>query len=103
MSKPILYTFQMSVWAAVPELALYVSILFPTGSYNVFTMIRISHRVELGYTDEDVEKKVINLVEGANFSPVFLEIVRSRAFPHASKPMLHLESQGNSAYSGGGR
>ncbi|KAG2129951.1 hypothetical protein DEU56DRAFT_489271 [Suillus clintonianus] len=52
MSKPILYTFGHSVWAAAPELAL----------------------IELGYTQDDVEKKVVNLAEGENFAPAFLDI-----------------------------
>ncbi|KAG0709049.1 hypothetical protein DFH29DRAFT_890302 [Suillus ampliporus] len=52
MSKPVLYTFRHSVWAAVPELAL----------------------IELGYTQDDIEKKVVNLVEGENFAPAFLKI-----------------------------
>lgn len=52
MSKPILYTFGPSVWAAVPELAL----------------------IELEYTQDDVEKKVVNLAEGENFAPAFLKI-----------------------------
>ncbi|KAG1773143.1 hypothetical protein EDD22DRAFT_965494 [Suillus occidentalis] len=52
MSKPVLYTFAPSVWAAVPELAL----------------------IELEYTQDDVEKKVVNLAEGENFAPAFLKI-----------------------------
>ncbi|KAG2350565.1 hypothetical protein BDR05DRAFT_899672, partial [Suillus weaverae] len=52
MSKPILYTFGPSVWAAVPELAL----------------------IELGYAQDDIEKKVVNLAEGENFAPAFLKI-----------------------------
>ncbi|KAH7924867.1 hypothetical protein BV22DRAFT_1065965 [Leucogyrophana mollusca] len=52
MSKPVLYTFGASVWAAAPELAL----------------------IELGYTDDKIIKKVVNLVEGENFAPSFLNI-----------------------------
>ncbi|KAG2149816.1 hypothetical protein BD769DRAFT_1649208 [Suillus cothurnatus] len=52
MSKPILYTFSSYVWAAVPELAL----------------------IELGYAQNDIKKKVVNLVEGEKFSPAFLRI-----------------------------
>ncbi|KAG2117790.1 uncharacterized protein F5147DRAFT_750526 [Suillus discolor] len=52
MSNPILYTFGPSVWASVPELAL----------------------IELGYDQEDIEKKVMNLAEGENFAPAFLKI-----------------------------
>lgn len=31
--------------------------------------------VELDYTDRDIEKSIINLAEGENFNPFFLEIV----------------------------
>ncbi|KAJ3528655.1 hypothetical protein NM688_g7966 [Phlebia brevispora] len=48
-SKPVLYTFGLSVWSAVPELAVQ----------------------ELGL---EVDKKIINVVEGENFSPEFLKI-----------------------------
>ncbi|TFK46409.1 hypothetical protein OE88DRAFT_1707598 [Heliocybe sulcata] len=52
MSQATLYTFGMSVWAAVPELAL----------------------AELGYTDEQVASKIVNLAEGENFKPSFLKL-----------------------------
>jgi hypothetical protein len=29
----------------------------------------------LGYTQDDVEKRVVNLAEGENFAPAFLKIV----------------------------
>ncbi|KAI0762916.1 hypothetical protein C8Q74DRAFT_188390 [Fomes fomentarius] len=61
MSKPVFYTFQASVWAAAAELAIN----------------------ELGYTDETIETKVINLAEGANFAPEFLKIN-----PHGTLPTL---------------
>ncbi|KIM85418.1 hypothetical protein PILCRDRAFT_778214 [Piloderma croceum F 1598] len=59
MSKPVLYTYSMSVWAAVPELAL----------------------IELGYTEKDVEKKTVNLREGENFNPAFLKINPNATVP----------------------
>ncbi|KDQ59651.1 hypothetical protein JAAARDRAFT_33221 [Jaapia argillacea MUCL 33604] len=65
MSKGTLYTFNLSVWSAVPELAL----------------------VELGYTDADITKKVVNLVEGENFAPAFLKIN-----PKATLPTLQAAS-----------
>ncbi|KAG9314523.1 hypothetical protein JVU11DRAFT_5320 [Chiua virens] len=52
MSKPVLYTFPLSVWASVPELAIR----------------------ELGYTPDDIERKIIDLVQGENFAPAFLNI-----------------------------
>ncbi|TBU35169.1 hypothetical protein BD309DRAFT_977667 [Dichomitus squalens] len=61
MSKPVFYTFGLSVWAAAPELAI----------------------AELGYPDDAIETKVVNLAEGANFTPEFLKIN-----PHATLPTL---------------
>ncbi|TCD63994.1 hypothetical protein EIP91_004696 [Steccherinum ochraceum] len=61
MSKPIFYTFGLSIWSAVPELAI----------------------VELGYQSDAFEEKVINLVEGENFNPSFLKIN-----PNATLPTL---------------
>lgn len=49
MSKPVLYTFPHSVWAAAPQLAL----------------------AEL---EADADFKVVNLLEGANFDPEFLKL-----------------------------
>ncbi|KAH8102593.1 hypothetical protein BXZ70DRAFT_1059164 [Cristinia sonorae] len=66
MSKPILYTFPLSVWAAVPEVA----------------------RIELGYQSESIESKVINLVNGENFNPEFLKIN-----PNATLPALVAEGR----------
>jgi len=60
MSKPVLYTFGLSVWAAVPELA-----------------------VEELYPDGAIDKKVVNLVEGENFTPEFLKLN-----PNATLPTL---------------
>ncbi|KAG1757387.1 hypothetical protein EDB19DRAFT_1657205 [Suillus lakei] len=65
-SKPILYTFGHSVWAAVPELAL----------------------IELGYTQDDIQKKVVNLAEGENFAPAFLKIN-----PQGTLPTLEAEGE----------
>lgn len=36
---------------------------------------------ELGYPEGAVQKKVVNLVEGANFIPDFLKIVGRTSFP----------------------
>jgi len=60
MSKPILYRFGGSIWAAVPELAIQ----------------------ELGYKDEVVQETV-NLMEGGNFELAFLKIS-----PQATLPAL---------------
>ncbi|THH34117.1 hypothetical protein EUX98_g34 [Antrodiella citrinella] len=59
MSKPVLYTFGLSVWAAVPEVAI----------------------VELGYAPDAVEKKVVNLVEGENFNPEFVKLNINATLP----------------------
>ncbi|KAG8740617.1 hypothetical protein FRC12_015937 [Ceratobasidium sp. 428] len=52
MSKPTLYVFGGSVWASAPGLSL----------------------IELKYTPELVEEKVVNLLEGDNFEPNFVRI-----------------------------
>ncbi|QRV76215.1 glutathione S-transferase [Ceratobasidium sp. AG-Ba] len=59
MSKPTLYVFGGSVWASAPGLAL----------------------IELKYTPELVEEKVVNLLEGDNFEPEFLRINISATLP----------------------
>ncbi|EIN13551.1 hypothetical protein PUNSTDRAFT_109749 [Punctularia strigosozonata HHB-11173 SS5] len=59
--KPVLYTFGPSVWAAVPALAI----------------------PELGYSEDAIEIKVVNLAEGQNFTPAFLKIN-----PRATLPTL---------------
>jgi len=63
MSKPVLYTFGGSVWAAVPELAI----------------------IELGI---DVDKKVVNLINGENFDPAFIKIN-----PNATLPTLEADGK----------
>ncbi|KAF7968195.1 hypothetical protein HWV62_31670 [Athelia sp. TMB] len=66
MSRLTLYTFPLSVWAAVPELAL----------------------IELGYSVADIEKKMIDLRAGANFEPAFLAIN-----PKGTLPTLTVNGQ----------
>ncbi|EJD04159.1 uncharacterized protein FOMMEDRAFT_106643 [Fomitiporia mediterranea MF3/22] len=61
MSKPVLYTFGGSVWAAVPELAIR----------------------ELGYFPDGIEIKIINLLKGENFNPSFVKVN-----PNATLPTL---------------
>jgi len=56
MSKPVLYTFPLSVWSAAPQLAL----------------------VEL---DVDVDFKVVDLSKGANFDPEFLKLNPNGTLP----------------------
>jgi len=59
MSKPILYTYSQSVWAAVPELAI----------------------LELGYAPGAIEKKVVDLGQGENFAPAFLKVNPNGTLP----------------------
>ncbi|KAJ3476570.1 hypothetical protein NLI96_g11066 [Meripilus lineatus] len=66
MSKPVLYTFGLSVWSAVPEIA----------------------AVELGYAPDAIEVRILNLVEGANFSPEFLSLN-----PNATLPTLVVDGK----------
>ncbi|KAF7339892.1 GST N-terminal domain-containing protein [Mycena venus] len=61
-----LYVFAGSVWAAVAELAV----------------------AELGYKEDDVTFKTVNLVEGENFAPSFLKIN-----PNGTLPTLESNGQ----------
>ncbi|KAI0778110.1 hypothetical protein BD413DRAFT_99681 [Trametes elegans] len=61
MSKPVFYTFGLSVWAAAAELAI----------------------ADLGYPDDAFDVKVLNLAEGKNFTPEFLKIN-----PHGTLPTI---------------
>ncbi|EEB95385.1 hypothetical protein MPER_05655 [Moniliophthora perniciosa FA553] len=65
MSKPVLYTFGGSVWAAAPELA--VAELYPDGA---------------------IDTKVVNLVQGENFSPSFIKLN-----PNATLPTLEADGK----------
>ncbi|PCH33576.1 hypothetical protein WOLCODRAFT_160179 [Wolfiporia cocos MD-104 SS10] len=71
----ILYVFGLSVWSAVPELAVE----------------------ELEYPPDAVQKKIVNLVEGANFTPEFLQIVSTAPVdvhsPKATLPALQAGGQ----------
>ncbi|KAL5641243.1 hypothetical protein ACGC1H_001656 [Rhizoctonia solani] len=58
-AKPVLYVFSASVWASAPSLAL----------------------LELSYPSGVVEEKVINLLEGENFTPEFIKINRNATLP----------------------
>ncbi|THU94828.1 hypothetical protein K435DRAFT_829212 [Dendrothele bispora CBS 962.96] len=65
MSKPILYTFSGSVWAAVPELL--IADLYP---------------------QDAIESKVVNLVDGENFHPSFIKLN-----PKATLPTLEADGK----------
>jgi len=62
----VLYVFGLSVWSAAPELAV----------------------AELEYPEGAVEKKVVNLVEGENFTPEFLAVN-----PKATLPTLQADGE----------
>ena len=48
---------------------------------------------ELGYPEDAIETKVLNLAEGANFSPEFVKIVRiSHIASHVYRPCPNPES-----------
>ncbi|KAH7344952.1 hypothetical protein B0J17DRAFT_763684 [Rhizoctonia solani] len=57
--KPVLYVFGASVWASAPSLAL----------------------LELKYPPGTVEEKVVNLLEGENFTPEFIKINNNATLP----------------------
>jgi len=59
MSKPVLYTFGLSVWSAVPELAI----------------------IELGYPEGAIDIRTVVLIEGANFTPEFLQLNPKATLP----------------------
>uniref|UniRef100_A0A0W0GBG9 GST N-terminal domain-containing protein n=1 Tax=Moniliophthora roreri TaxID=221103 RepID=A0A0W0GBG9_MONRR len=65
MSKPVLYTFSGSAWAAAPELA--VAELYPDGA---------------------IDMKVVNLVRGENFNPSFIKLN-----PNATLPTLEADGK----------
>ncbi|CAE6457323.1 unnamed protein product [Rhizoctonia solani] len=58
-AKPVLYVFGASVWASAPSLAL----------------------LELKYPPGAVEEKVVNLLEGENFTPEFIKINNNATLP----------------------
>ncbi|KAG8219959.1 hypothetical protein J3R82DRAFT_964 [Butyriboletus roseoflavus] len=68
MSKPVLFTYSHSVWASVPELAIR----------------------ELGYAPDDIENRVINLRQGENFAPPFLNITKN---PKGTLPTMAVAGQ----------
>ncbi|KAF8605106.1 hypothetical protein BDV93DRAFT_471034 [Ceratobasidium sp. AG-I] len=59
MTKPVLYVFGASVWASAPTLAV----------------------TELKYAPGAVEQKVVNLLEGENFTPEFLHVNAGATLP----------------------
>ncbi|KAJ7071309.1 hypothetical protein C8F01DRAFT_1206869 [Mycena amicta] len=63
-----LYVFAGSVWAAAAELA----------------------AAELGYTEADLTVKSVNLVEGENFAPEFIQKARN---PNATLPTLEADGK----------
>ncbi|VDB92001.1 unnamed protein product [Peniophora sp. CBMAI 1063] len=65
MSKPTLYTFKLSIWSAVTDIA----------------------RVELKLTDK-INTKTIDVVEAENTSPDFIKIA-----PNATLPALHADGK----------
>ncbi|VDB91998.1 unnamed protein product [Peniophora sp. CBMAI 1063] len=65
MSKPTLYTFNLSVWSAVADIA----------------------RVELKLTDK-IDAKDVNIREGEDISPDFIKISRN-----ATLPALHVDGK----------
>ena len=46
----------------------------------------VHHSAELGYADDAIDTKVLNLAEGANFDPAFLKIVGPRLTVPAQTP-----------------
>lgn len=53
--------------------------------YTFSAFLTTAYSVELGYAPNAIEKKVVNLLEGENFAPEFVKIVRVLNSP-PSKP-----------------
>ncbi|SNX87675.1 uncharacterized protein MEPE_06385 [Melanopsichium pennsylvanicum] len=68
--KATLYTFDGSVWASAPRLAL----------------------IEKGYSSSDVDIKVVDLVKGENFDPSYLRINSKGTVPTLVVPLLETTS-----------
>ncbi|PWN48282.1 hypothetical protein IE53DRAFT_370759 [Violaceomyces palustris] len=68
--KATLYTFDGSVWASAPRLAL----------------------IEKGYSDYDLDVKVVDLIKGENFSPSYLRINSKGTVPTLVVPILETTS-----------
>lgn len=68
--KATLYTFDGSVWASAPRLAL----------------------VEKGYSPQDVDIKTVNLVQAENFDPSYLRINSKGTVPTLVVPLLETTS-----------
>ncbi|SJX65343.1 uncharacterized protein SRS1_15614 [Sporisorium reilianum f. sp. reilianum] len=68
--KATLYTFDGSVWASAPRLAL----------------------VEKGYAASDVDIKIVNLVKAENFDPSYLRINSKGTVPTLVVPLLETTS-----------
>ncbi|KAJ9475305.1 Glutathione S-transferase [Pseudozyma hubeiensis] len=68
--KATLYTFDGSVWASAPRLAL----------------------VEKGYSSTDVDLKIVDLVKGENFDPSYLRINSKGTVPTLVVPLLETTS-----------
>ncbi|GAK66643.1 uncharacterized protein PAN0_014d4866 [Moesziomyces antarcticus] len=68
--KATLYTFDGSVWASAPRLAL----------------------VEKGYASTDLDLKIVDLLKGENFDPSFLRINSKGTVPALVVPLLETTS-----------
>lgn len=68
--KATLYTFDGSVWASAPRLAL----------------------VEKGYSSTDVDIKIVDLIKGENFDPSYLRINYKGTVPTLVVPLLETTS-----------
>ncbi|KAH9823483.1 hypothetical protein DFH28DRAFT_881124 [Melampsora americana] len=74
--KAVLYFFDKSIWVSVPELGL----------------------IEKGYTRDDYDHKVIDLMKGENFNPDFLELNPAGTIPVFVAPVNIPESNQKQEY-----
>ncbi|GAA5990892.1 hypothetical protein JCM10908_000067 [Rhodotorula pacifica] len=70
--KAILYWFPGSVWASVPRLT----------------------AAEKGFTENELETRIVDLVKGENFSPAFLRINPKGTVPALVVPYAHTVDEG---------
>ncbi|TKA51968.1 hypothetical protein B0A53_05052 [Rhodotorula sp. CCFEE 5036] len=70
--KAILYWFPGSVWASVPRLT----------------------AAEKGFTDNELETRIVDLVKGENFSPAYLKINPKGTVPALVVPYAHTVDEG---------
>ena len=71
-TQPVLYTFNLSVWSAVTDIARYACLLLLSRLYWLI----VATSVELKLADK-IDTKTISVLEAENTSPEYIKIVRT--------------------------